>query len=105
MQSKIINMTYDKLDEIFRFVRYSLYQFENMRLHKEDIRILMPESINYMMQNYYGIVTNYQTIVEQLRGGKLYDIEVYPHYKNEIVVYCKKFEIHEELDQPKILVL
>lgn len=103
MKNKILKvLTYDQLDDIFNFVRHALYQFEEMDLHKEEIKILMPDSVKRMMQNYYRRPPYCQTPEEQLKEAKLYDIEVYPHYKNEIVVYCTKFDLYESLDQPKI---
>lgn len=66
---------------------------------------IMPDSFKYIMQNYYRRPTYFQTAEEQFREAKIFDIEVYPHYKNEIVVYCTKFDLYEGLDQPKIFEL
>ena len=106
MESKILKeVTFEKLDQIFNFVRHSLYQFEELNVRKEDMRVLMPDSFKYIMQNYYRRPTYFQTAEEQFREAKIFNIEVYPHYKNEIVVYCTKFDLYEGLDQPKIFEL
>lgn len=106
MRGKIFKeFTYNKMDEIYSFVRNSLYDFDSMGVHKEKIRILMPDSVKYIMKHYYFRAVQYRTPEEQLKEARYCDIEVYPHYKNEIVVYCTEFDSHKELDQPKILEL
>lgn len=91
----------DKLNEIVCFVKDSLEHFEMLNARKEYIRILMPDSIRFILLNYKR-PTYFQTVEEQYYFTNLFNIEVYSHYKNEIVVYCTKFDLYKELDQPKI---
>lgn len=101
----IKEIKFEQLDNIFKFVRHSLYQFQEQNVRNEDLRVLMPDTIKTCMQHYYRRPIDYQTPEHQLREAKIFDIEVYPHYKNEIVVYCTKFDLYKELDQPKIFEL
>lgn len=103
MRDKTIReMSYSELDNVFNFVRRSLYDFEELNVHKEDIRILMPESFKLMLQYHYRRPIVMQSVNDQIIDAKFFNVEVLPHFKNEIVVYCTKFDLHKELNQPKI---
>lgn len=96
--------THSQLNEIFYFIGDSLYQFEKLNLRKEDLRILMPDSTKNAF-NYYNRAIMFQTQEQQLPNAKFFDVQVYPHYKSEIVVYCTKFDLCKECNQPKIFEL
>lgn len=106
MANKVLHkISYEKLDEIFNFVRHSIYQLKELNLRNEDIKILMPSWFKFVMEHSYTRYTYYRTAEQQLIEAKFFDIEVLPHFKNEIVVYCKEFYLNKELDQPKIFII
>lgn len=73
MEGKILKeVTFEKLDQIFNFVRHSLYQFEELNVRKEDMRVLMPDSFKYIMQNYYRRPTYFQTAEGAISGSKIF---------------------------------
>jgi len=103
MAGKVLHeISLEKLDEIYNFVSLSIYQLKKLNLRNEDIKILMPNWFKFVMEHSYTRYTYYRTAEQQLIEAKFFDIEVYPHFKNEIVVYCKEFHLNKELDQPKI---
>lgn len=97
-------ITHSQLNEIFYFIGDSLCQFEKLNHRKEDLRILMPDSTKCAF-DYYRCAIMFQTQEQQFRDAKFFDVQVYPHYKSEIVVYCTKFDLYKECEQPKILEL
>jgi hypothetical protein len=97
-------ITHSQLNEIFYFIGDSLCQFDKLNLRKEDLRILMPNSTKCAF-NYYRRQIMFQTQEEKFHAENFFDVQVYPHYKSEIVVYCTKFDLYKECDQPKIFEL
>ena len=95
----------DDLNTIHSFILNSICNFNGLNLQREDLRILMPEWILFIMQNNISGLNRFSTAVNGFRNNKIFGIEVYPHFKNEIVVYTTKFYYNEELYGPKIIEL
>lgn len=97
------SLTYDQLDNIFYFIRKSIIELRSQNIHKDFIRILMPETVKeFLHMNYRRPVDFSSTTLDQYLENKLLDIEVLPHYKNEIVVYSIKWDFYKEKIEPKI---
>jgi hypothetical protein len=93
----------DDLNTIHSFVLNSICTFNELGLQREDLRVLMPEWILFIMQNNISGLNRFSNAVNGFRNNKIFGIEVYPHFKNEIVVYITKFYNNEELYGPKII--
>jgi hypothetical protein len=95
-------ITTDQLSDIFNFIAQSLYEFQNYNIQKKDIKVLIPEYVLFIMRNNIDVLDWYSYCVSELRINKILGIEVYPHFKNEIVVYTTKFYYNQELYGLKI---
>lgn len=96
-------ITTDQSSSILKFIAQSLYEFQHYNIEKKEIKVLMPEYALFIMLNNIGVLNWYPNAVNELRNNKIFGIEVYPHFKNEIVVYTTKFYNNEELYGPKII--
>lgn len=99
---RIFEMRYDSCNQIADFIFKSVHHFYSLDLRNEEIKILMPESVKFVFQQNHMRVL-YPDSEHEFLFKKFYDIEVQPHYKNEIVVYCPQFWKNPILDCPKIL--
>lgn len=102
-----IKLDADKAQSILFFIEESVCELRHLNIQKECIKILIPEPLVEMI--FYRLREEYSfsptNKVENLKELKIFDIQIYPHYKNEIVVYNAKFNFSNHPNQHKILLL
>ena len=99
-------ITISQLNHILYFITKSLYSFHYLSNQREDFRVLMPEwIITMLINNNNSILNDFRNTSKELTNNKIFGVEVYPHYKNEIVVYNINFFFNSKLDPPKIYII
>lgn len=96
-----------KAKSILLFIEKSMFELRHLNIDKEDIKILIPEPFMELIIYRLREVCWFSPInkVEYLKELKIFDIQIYPHFKNEIVVYNVKFNFSNHPNQHKILLL
>ena len=102
-----IKLDADKAQSILFFIEKSIHELRYLNIDKEYIKILIPEPFVKMFFYRLNEIYGFSSInrVENLNELKIFDIQIYPHFKNEIVVYHTRFNFSNHLNQHKILLL
>lgn len=79
-----MEITYSCIVSAFNFIRNSVYELENKRVHVKDLRVLMPSKFKETMQVYYDNLLPFDN-----KSDLIFDVKIIPHYKNEVVVFCE----------------
>ena len=81
-----MEITYSKIETVFNFIRKSVYELENKGIHVTEIKVLIPNFFKRTIQTYYE-----HTLPLDNKHNRIFDVEIVPHYKNEIVVFHENF--------------
>ncbi len=102
--NEIHNVIELKIETIIIFVMKSTFDFKNENINPEDIKILMPLHIKDALQAYNRRQLAY--IFSDVSPVNAIDnVEILPHYKNEIVVFFKHNLLYKNKFEPKIFEL
>lgn len=103
----IIQLDLNKTNEILDFICNSIGELRMQNVPEENVKILIPdifqELITRALDELYGRTGNPR--VRTLLLSNIFGAQIYPHYKNEIVVYNAKFNFSNHPNQHKILLL
>ena len=96
-------VTNQEMQEIFNFIRQSVYEFKELNFNGEEIIIALPNWLicffqHYPMYEYRG----FDVPVEQFNEYLFFGIKTQPHYTDEIVVFYKDFHYCPDKDTYKI---
>ena len=98
-----IELTNAEMQNIYYFIRKSVYELKHLTSNHENIIIAMPSLLmyclkNYPMYEYRGLDVPENQLSENLFCG----VKAQPHYNNEIVVFYSDFYINPEFFKPRI---
>lgn len=98
-----IELTNAEMQNIYHFIRQSVYELKHLTSNHEKIIIAMPNLIvyffkNYPMYEYRGLDVPENQLSENLFCG----VKTQPHFNNEIVVFYADYYINPEFYKPRI---
>ena len=93
-----------ELLHIHNFLQGAIYEFQKMNVRSNELLITLPNWLKYILRSYpmQYAVTSYEEVAQLVEINKYFDIEVQPHYKDEVVVFFKDYHVNPESLKPMI---
>jgi hypothetical protein len=93
-----------ELLKIHNFLRSAIYEFKEMNIRSNELLITLPNWLKHILRSYpmQIAVSSYLEPVQLYEINKYFDIEVQPHYKDEVVVFFKDYHVNPENLKPMI---
>ena len=94
-------ITESEINEIFLFVRKATDVYREAGVINPEIIIALPEWLKeviiYFNKAHFNVMSNTQLLIYRFCG-----VETQPHFKDEVVVFVKRFDSLGELYEPFI---
>lgn len=95
----------EELDAIHHFIRLAIYDFHKMNCQSHELIICLPNWLQRIMRYYPMTIGVTLEQSQDLNFSRFYDIEVQPHFKNEVVLFFKEYHINPDYFTPAIHVI
>lgn len=93
-----------ELLKIHNFLRSTIYEFKEMNIRSNELLITLPNWLKHILRSYpmqYAVPSDLEP-VQLYEINKYFDIEVQPHYKDEVVVFFQNYHLGNEKFSPRI---
>ena len=98
-----IEITNAEMQNIYHFIRQSVYELKHLTSNHENIIIAIPSLLMYCLKNYPMYEYRGLDVPEnQLSENLFYGVKTQPHFNNEIVVFYSEYHCDPGLFKPRI---
>lgn len=103
MRLKSINQS--EILAIHHFLRSAIYDFHAMNCQSDELIISLPNWLQIILRSYPMVNYTDHNAAILLTHSKYFDIQVQPHFKDEIVVFFKDYHINSGFFTPAIHII
>ena len=103
MSIKSINQS--EILAIHNFLRSAIYDFHAMNFQADELIISLPNWLQIILRSYPMVNYVDHNAAILLTHSKYFDIQVQPHFKDEIVVFVKDYHMNSGFFTPAIHII